>query len=456
MRILIVTAGSHGDVHPFLGIGRAIQSLGHDAIVMTNPYFEPDVRGAGLEFHPHGEHIDLPSFIREQNLMHPVLGPLNVFRWLYAAAPGQIEEFERAVADLRPDAVLHHSICLGTRWICQKRGVAHATAGLQPSIWFSGHDPVPAMQMEPGEGPAGTARRLGRVLGPVAGAISSWTINRLRLRCGFPKVAGALMSEFRGGDVALGLWSPEFRAPMPDDPAGSRITGFPFYDAAPLRACPAAVERFLDEGEARGDRPIVFALGTTAIHVAGEFYRHAAEACRVLGRRGVLLVGRSENVPSRLPAGVIAAEYAPFSAVLGRAACSVVHGGIGSTAQALAAGRATLVAPVSHDQFNNGVRVERLGVGRTLGRRRLTVERLVHAVRVCVDDPAIAARAMALGARLRAEDGSEAAARAVLDLASGGMPRGDVAHEVGVGASADADAAVGVRARRRGPVLNNH
>lgn len=444
MRVLIVTAGSHGDIHPFLGIGRAIQSLGHDAIVMTNPYFEPDVMGAGLEFRPHGEHIDLPSFIREKNLMHPVLGPLNVFRWLFKAAPGLIEEFDAAVTDLRPDAVLHHSICLGTRWICQKRGVAHAAAALQPSIWFSAHDPVPAMQMEPGEGAARTARRMGRALAPVGGAISSWTINRLRLRCGFPKVPRALMGEFRGGDVALGLWSPEFRAPMPDDPAGSRITGFPFYDAAPMRACPAAVERFLDEGKARGDRPIVFALGTTAIHVAGEFYRHAAEACRVLGRRGLLLVGRSENVPARLPAGVVAAEYAPFSAVLPRAACSVVHGGIGSTGQALAAGRATLVAPVSHDQFNNGVRVERLGVGRTLGRRRLTVERLVHAIRACVDDPAIAARAAELGARLRDEDGSEAAARVVLDLAGGGTVGSGVAGETGVGASADVDAAVGV------------
>ncbi|MEZ6232612.1 MAG: glycosyltransferase [Phycisphaerales bacterium] len=444
MRILIVTAGSHGDVHPFLGIGRAIRSLGHDAIVMTNPYFEPDVLGAGLEFRPHGEHIDLPTFIREKNLMHPVLGPLNVFRWLFRAAPGLIEEFDRALTDLRPDAVLHHSICLGTRWVCQKRGVPHAAAALQPSIWFSAHDPVPAMQMEPGEGAARTARRMGRAFAPIGGAISSWTINRLRLRCGFPKVPRALLAEFRGGDVALGLWSPEFRAPMPDDPAGARITGFPFYDAAPMRACPPAVERFLDEGEARGDRPIVFALGTTAIHVAGEFYRHAAEACRLLGRRGLLLVGRSENVPVRLPSGVIAAEYAPFSAVLPRAACSVVHGGIGSTAQALAAGRATLVAPVSHDQFNNGVRVERLGVGRTLGRRRLTVERLVQAIRACVDDPAIAARAMELGARLRGEDGSAKAAEVVLGLPSGGAGDASVGRAAGVGAAASAGDAVGV------------
>ncbi|MCB9840422.1 MAG: glycosyltransferase family 1 protein [Phycisphaeraceae bacterium] len=444
MRILIVTAGSHGDVHPFLGIGRAIQSLGHDAIVMTNPYFEPDVRGAGLEFRPHGEHIDLPSFIREHNLMHPVLGPLNVFRWLFKAAPGLIEEFDAAVTDLRPDAVLHHSICFGTRWICQKRGVAHAAAGLQPSIWFSAHDPVPAMQMEPGEGPARVARRLGRALGPIGGMFSAWPMNRLRVRCGFPKVPRALMSEFRGGDVALGLWSPEFRAPMPDDPAGSRITGFPFYDAAPMRACPPEVERFLDEGEARGDRPIVFALGTTAIHVAGEFYRHAAESCRLLGRRGLLLVGRSENVPARLPAGVIAAEYAPFSAVLPRAACSVVHGGIGSTAQALAAGRATLVAPVSHDQFNNGVRVERLGVGLTLGRRRLTVERLVQAIRACVEDAAIAARSAELGARLRGESGSSNAAEIVVGLAGNGTAGAGVTLGEGVGAAGGVEDAVGV------------
>ncbi len=49
--------------------------------------------------------------------------------------------------------------------------------------------------------------------------------------------------------------------------------------------------------------------------------------------------------------------------VLPRAAAFVHHGGIGTTAQALAAGVPQLVVPLAHDQPDNAVRVRRLGVG---------------------------------------------------------------------------------------------
>ena len=55
--------------------------------------------------------------------------------------------------------------------------------------------------------------------------------------------------------------------------------------------------------------------------------------------------------------------YAYPSEVLPRAAAFVHHGGIETTAQALAAGVRQLVVPLAHDQPDNAVRVRRLGVG---------------------------------------------------------------------------------------------
>jgi rhamnosyltransferase subunit B len=49
--------------------------------------------------------------------------------------------------------------------------------------------------------------------------------------------------------------------------------------------------------------------------------------------------------------------------VLPRAAVLVHHGGIGTAAQALAAGIPQLVVPSAHDQPDNAVRIRRLGVG---------------------------------------------------------------------------------------------
>lgn len=60
-------------------------------------------------------------------------------------------------------------------------------------------------------------------------------------------------------------------------------------------------------------------------------------------------------------------DYVPFSALLPRAAAIVHHGGIGTTAHALAAGIPQLVVPRIYDQPDNAGHVRRLGVGDRLG-----------------------------------------------------------------------------------------
>ena len=84
---------------------------------------------------------------------------------------------------------------------------------------------------------------------------------------------------------------------------------------------------------------------------------------KALGRRAVLLVGTElkNSLPDPLPAGVAAFDYAPFSELFPRAAAIVHQGGVGTTAQAMRAGRPMLVVPFSHDQPDNAERVEQAG-----------------------------------------------------------------------------------------------
>src|SRR5215475_2638307 len=48
--VLLPTIGSAGDVHPIIAFGTALQKRGHRATVITNQFFEPQVRDAGLDF----------------------------------------------------------------------------------------------------------------------------------------------------------------------------------------------------------------------------------------------------------------------------------------------------------------------------------------------------------------------------------------------------------------------
>src|SRR5262249_29541061 len=150
------------------------------------------------------------------------------------------------------------------------------------------------------------------------------------------------------------------------------ITGFTFFDQDHEEEMPTELSHFLDEGSS----PIVFTLGSSAVYDAGPFYEESAKAARQLGQRAVLLVGKDAgNGPASLPPGVVAFSYAPFSELFPRALAIVHQGGVGTTAQAMRAGRPMLVMPYGHDQPDNAARMVRLGIGRTISRRHYTAGR---------------------------------------------------------------------------------
>ena len=124
-----------------------------------------------------------------------------------------------------------------------------------------------------------------------------------------------------------------FAPPQPDWPNNLVQTGFPLWDERTDAGLAPEVKEFLDAGEP----PIVFTPGSANIF-GKRFFGAAIEACQRLGHRGILLTRFPEQIPDRLPSGVRHFDYIPFSLLPPKAAALVHHGGIGTTAQALAAG----------------------------------------------------------------------------------------------------------------------
>jgi UDP:flavonoid glycosyltransferase YjiC (YdhE family) len=100
----------------------------------------------------------------------------------------------------------------------------------------------------------------------------------------------------------------------------------------------------------------------------------------------MLITNFLDQLPADLPSHVKAFGYLPFSNVLPRAALLVYHGGIGTLAQAIKAGIPHLVVANGHDQFDNGFRIERLGLGRSLPQSRYRASAVVGAIRTLLDD----------------------------------------------------------------------
>jgi len=160
---------------------------------------------------------------------------------------------------------------------------------------------------------------------------------------------------------------------------------------------------------------VVFTLGSAAVGTAGDFYEHSIEAVTRLGKRALLLIGRDPaNRPRReLPPTMLAVPCAPHSAVFPRASVIVHQGGIGTTGEAMRAGRPMLVVPFSQDQPDHARRLKRLGVARSIPAERYDARRATRAVAELLKDAACADRAKEVGARVRTEAGVQTACDAI-------------------------------------------
>ena len=169
------------------------------------------------------------------------------------------------------------------------------------------------------------------------------------------------------------------------------------------------LNKFLSAGT-----PLVFTLGSAAVHNARDFYDIGVKVAKGLGLRA-LLIGTSAPWEGDTN-DVLALPYVPYSHVFPKASVIIHQGGSGTTGEALRAGRPMLVVPYGWDQPDNAYRIERLGAGIHLPRSRYTVETATAAVRRLLDNPRFSAISAELGSHIRAENAIGSACDAIASL----------------------------------------
>ena len=210
----------------------------------------------------------------------------------------------------------------------------------------------------------------------------------------------------------IGLFPEWFGPPQPDWPPQTVLTGFPLYDESDGEEPSSEVARFLDEG----DPPIIFTPGSAMRH-GEQFFRASLEACQLLGRRGMLLTRYADQLPAQLPIEVRHFDYVPFSQLLPRCAALVHHGGIGTLVQGLAAELPQLATPMAHDQPDNAVRLQRLGVGRALRPAAYRGPAVARELEPLLSSREVAASCRAAAQKLRGSDAVERACDLIEQLA---------------------------------------
>ncbi|CAA9349125.1 MAG: UDP-glucose:sterol glucosyltransferase [uncultured Gemmatimonadaceae bacterium] len=416
MRIAIITAGSRGDVQPYVALALGLQRAGHLVRVATHETFRGFVTGHGLEFAPvagdpravlrsraaerwlaTGRNRNVLGFVRELRALAPAL------------VEGSLADYWQAMQGA--DALVFSVVGVASLHVAERLDVPAFAAFLQP---FTRTREFPAIGLP-------QRLRLGGAFNLATHAVAEQAMWRpFRRQVGAWRRETLGLAEERaltphGQMAARGVPTlygfSRHVVPRPADwGAAVHLTGYWFLDAPAGYEPPPALRDFL----AAGPPPVYLGFGSMTPQGADALTRTMLGALERAGLRGVLLRGWGSLGAGALPPWAIAVDDVPHEWLFPRMAAVVHHGGAGTTAAGLRSGVPSLVVPLGFDQPYWGWRVAQLGVGpRPIARKRLTVERLARALREATGDEAMRERAARLGAAIRAEDGVGAAVEVI-------------------------------------------
>ena len=411
MRVVVTSHGSTGDIYPLIALCVALRDAGHSVAFATSPPFRAEIEDAGLDY------VELPPRWSREELaywmgrLQRFATPLMQLRELYRAAlphiTDLIDEMDRALdgADILVSSYLFPM----NRAIAERRGVKFATFAFA-------HNTVPS-RFYPPEGfprlryfPRWLQQTWNRWCWRLGNVAVDTTINltiarQLRAR-GLPAVKDFFSKPAEL--VLVGVSPGLMRPPFPLN-RRFRFVGFSRWQTETNDAIESELRAFT-----HGAAVPVLTFGSMVYAEPEAWMRRLAAAWprdrKIIVQRGWSGFAPPAGHPQIRLIGPISHEQ-----LFRHASVVIHHGGAGTTASVLQAGRPHIVVPHIADQNFFAHEVVRLGCGVKLAKRRWP-EQLNKAIQGVLDDPAYVRGAGQAQHVMRAENGPAEAARALEDF----------------------------------------
>jgi len=407
--ITLLTSGTRGDVQPYVALGLGLRAAGQAVLLVAPEAFRSFVAPSGLPFAGfEGNPSELLARPDAQAALNDSGNPVRTIqaslRYARDARPVYRQMLASAWAACQGSRAL--VIGLPTGWgahIAEALGIPVSWGLLQPFARTRTHPSalLPARVRLGAGANALTHRIVEQAMWlPWRGIVNAWRTRTLGLR------AAPLLypyAEMYGPKaVAVYGYSPAVSPRPADWPAGHQVTGYWFWDDEHGWKPPVGLETFL-----AGDPPALsLSFGTAALRDPEAMLPLLLRAIELAGTRAVVAAPQAWHAALARSARVFPIEGAPHAWLFARVAGAVHHGGAGTTGYSLRAGLPTAVIPHATDQFYWGDRIAALGAGPPLlARHTLTDEKLAAALSQLAHDASMRARAAAIGAAIRAQNG---------------------------------------------------
>ncbi|KAM0255678.1 hypothetical protein ACHAQJ_005522 [Trichoderma viride] len=448
LNVVIQIVGSRGDVQPFVALGKVLkETYGHRIRIATHPTFQTFVEENGLEFfNIGGDPAELMAFM----VKHPGLMPgldalksgeigkrrkgvqemlLGCWRSCIEAGDGlgPPPEPHRKLEPWNPSAGMpgdpNHEPFVADAIIANPPSFAHIHVAEKLGI------PLHMMFTMPWSPTRAFPHPLANVQYSNADDVLTNYLTYTLVEMMTWQGLGDIINRFRENALDLaplsliwapGLlnrlkisytycWSPAL-IPKPND-WGSNIdvSGFYFLNLASSYTPEPDLAAFL----AAGPPPVYIGFGSIVVDDPNAMTRLILDAIHLAGVRALVSKGWGGLGVDAvgLPDGVFMLGNVPHDWLFERVSAVVHHGGAGTTAAGIKAGKPTLVVPFFGDQPFWGAMIARAKAGPDpIPHRTLTAENLAEAIKFCLRQET-QDQAKALGCRIREEDGTEAGSR---------------------------------------------
>lgn len=402
MRISVHTLGTRGDVQPYVALALGLQQAGHEVLLVAPVQFSDLAASHGIGFAAlPAEFLDMLEDAEFKGVVARGVGPGSMLKVLKRFKPmmaGLLDAEWAAANSFHPDVMVYHPKSLGAPRIAEHLGIAAILASPLPGFTPTSEFPTPLLPFAD----LGPLNALSHTLTARSSALLFGGFLRGWQRRTFG--ADATARRASRSDATLYGYSPSI-VPVPHEWGSDvLVSGCWFLDENRWQPSPALAS-FL----AAGPPPVYVGFGSMPIADAAALTDVVVQALNASGRRGLLAAGWGGLGGRAFPANVHLLDSAPHDQLFPQMSIVVHHGGAGTTAAGLRAGKPTVICPFFGDQSFWGRRVAMLGAGPPpLPARHLSSQRLAAALDAA-NAGGVRASARRLGEKISAERGIEAA-----------------------------------------------
>lgn len=390
MKIVLSTYGSRGDIQPMLALSLALQSRGHDVLLLGPPEKKAWADHLGCPYQALGQ--DVTAFIDHMKQTHTLKAALMFNRFVRNEIRQQFKRLPAIVENA--DIVVGASLVFALSTIAQKMEIPYRYILFTPQLLESRYHPFPAVRNQrlPGW--------INRLSWQGANILNRYNfaalINHFRKELGLPVLTDA-WEHILGTDPIVAN-DPEVAA-IPDDVMIQVTqTGFLHLDIP----CPEnkALDRFMNDGK----KPIYAGFGSMPAKDQKQNIPMLIRAARSLGQRLVIGAFWQTDDSRRPDNDLFYIQNYPHLHLFSRMKAVIHHGGAGTTAAATLSGVPQIIVPHILDQYYHGECIYKKGLGpEPVWRTKLTQKRMTAAMDSVLNDDRLSIQAKKTAAAIAPE-----------------------------------------------------